>query len=80
MEPKYNCVSSEVGVSIIPLMAAHNNITGSYSYRRLKENPTRTIVGSTYRDRTKKELAERFEKILVEEYGKLKSRIETNLN
>ena len=75
-----NCVSSEVGVSIIPLMAAHNNITGSYSYRRLRENPTRTIVSSTYRDRTKKELAERFEKILVEEYGKLKSRIETNLN
>ena len=75
-----NCVSSDVGVSIIPLMAALNNMSGKYSYRYLKENPTRTIVSSSYRDRTKKDLALKFEKIVVEEYKKLKKKNTNKLN
>jgi len=69
-----NCVSCDVGVSVIPLMAALSNMSDSYSYRKFKEKPYRTVVSSTYKDRSRKELALRFEKILIEEYKKLRKK------
>ena len=66
-----NCVQSEVGVSIIPLMTAINNSPGASIYKDIEESPTRTVVSVSYRDRSKKSIAEKFENTLVSEYGKI---------
>ncbi len=49
-----NCVSTEIGVSIIPLMTALTNRQRGTIIKELEENPTRSVVSVSYRQRSKK--------------------------
>ena len=66
-----NCVSSEVGVSIIPLMTALTNSPKGTIYKDIEENPSRTVVSVSYMDRSKKSIALKFEDTIIREYTKL---------
>lgn len=70
-----NCVSSEVGVSIIPLMTALTNSPKGTIYREIEESPSRTVVSVSYMDRSKKSIALKFEDTVISEYGKLIKKI-----
>lgn len=66
-----NSVSLGNGISIIPMMTALTNKPKNYVYKRLEENPSRSIVSVYYKKRTKKNLSLEFEKIIRDEYLKL---------
>jgi len=66
-----NCVSTEVGVSIIPLMTALTNTTRGMLIKQIEENPKRSVVSVSYRDRSKKSIAKKFEDTAIREYQKL---------
>lgn len=69
-----NCVSTEIGVSIIPLMTALTNRQRGTIIKELEENPTRSVVSVSYRQRSKKSIAEIFEKTVMREYEKILKR------
>lgn len=69
-----NCVSTEVGVSIIPLMTALTNRQRGTIIKELEDNPTRSVVSVSYRERSKKSIAEIFEETVIREYEKILKR------
>jgi len=70
-----NCVSSDIGVSIIPLMTALTNRPKGTVFKEIEEKPSRTIVSVSYRDRSKKSVSLEFEDTVIREYMKLLSKV-----
>jgi len=70
-----NCVSSDVGVSIIPLMTALTIRPKGTVFKEIEEKPSRTIVSVSYMDRSKKSVALKYEDTVIREYMKLLSKI-----
>lgn len=70
-----NCVSAGSGISIIPMMTALTNKPKNYVYKKIVENPSRTIVSVNYKNRTKTSLGIEFEKIITEEYVDLENKV-----
>ena len=66
-----NCVSTESGVSIIPLMTALTNSQKGTVIKELEESPTRSVVSVSYKERSKKSIAKVFEQKVVKEYERM---------